>query len=163
MLRQVESARARGKARVLEDDLDEQARARPNDPMPRVYKAWLSFPEDSCWNELKALSTLYPENPWPHVGMGLIYVRWKMLAEARPAFAAALKESPGFAPALWGEAQLLQAEGKLPEAEARLREALSRLDEPQLRTSLGLLLASLPGREAEARAELTRAVEGWPE
>ncbi|MFP2904012.1 hypothetical protein ACLESD_02845, partial [Pyxidicoccus sp. 3LFB2] len=109
-LRQLETARVLGRARTLETELDDGVRARPNDAMPRFYRAWLTFPSDGCWNELKALSTLYPENPWPYVGMGLIYVRWGMLAEARPVFAAALRESPGFAPALWGEAVLLQAE-----------------------------------------------------
>jgi tetratricopeptide (TPR) repeat protein len=163
MLRQLETARVMGRSRELEDTLEAQARARPKDGMPRVYRAWLTFPSDGCWNELKALATLYPENPWPHLGMGLIYVRWGMLAEARPAFAAALRESPGFAPALWGEAVLLQAERKPREAEARLREALAKLDAPQIRTALGLLLAGQPGREAEARAELTRSVEAWPE
>ena len=163
VLRQLETARLQGRARALEDDFEEQARARPHDAMPRVYRAWLTFPTDACWNELKALSTLYPENPWPFVGMGLIQVRWGMLAEARAAFAAALREVPGFAPALWGEALLFQAERKPKEAEARLREALTRLDAPQLRTALGLLLAQQPGREADARAELTRAVEAWPE
>ncbi|MBZ4420575.1 hypothetical protein [Myxococcus sp. RHSTA-1-4] len=163
MLRQLETARAQGKTRALEADLEEQVRTRPNDAMPRVYLAWLQFPADACWNELKAVSTLYPENPWPHVGMGLVYLRWKLPVEARPMFAAALREAPGFAPALWGEGLLLQAEGRTAEAEARFREALAGLDAPQIRTSLGLLLAKLPGREAEARAELTRSVEAWPE
>ncbi|NMO22406.1 tetratricopeptide repeat protein [Pyxidicoccus fallax] len=163
MLRQLETARVRGKTRLLEDDLAEQARARPNDAMPRFYLAWLQFPADACWNELKAVSTLFPENPWPHVGMGLVYIRWKLLAEARPMFAAALRESPGFAPALWGEGLLLQAQGRPAEAEARLREALDALDAPQIRTSLGLLLAQQPEREAEARALLARSVEDWPE
>ncbi|WP_164021446.1 hypothetical protein [Pyxidicoccus trucidator] len=163
VLRQLETARVLGRARALETELEDQARARPNDAMPRIYRAWLTFPADGCWNELKAISTLYPENPWPHVGMGLIYVRWGMLAEARPVFAAALREAPGFPPALWGEAVLLQAERKPREAEARFREALAGLDAPQIRTGLGLLLAQQPGREAEARAELTRAVEAWPE
>ncbi|WP_164001543.1 hypothetical protein [Pyxidicoccus caerfyrddinensis] len=163
MLRQLETARVQGRARALEDDFDEQARERPHDSMPRVYRAWLQFPTDACWNELKALSTLYPENPWPLVGMGLIYVRWGMLAEARGVFATALREKPGFPPALWGEAVLLQAERRPVEAEARFREALAKLDAPQIRTALGLFLAQQPGREADARAELTRAVEAWPE
>jgi tetratricopeptide (TPR) repeat protein len=162
-LRQLETARVLGKARALEDSLEDEVRARPNDAMPRLYRAWLAFPADGCWNELKALSTLYPENPWPYVGMGLIYVRWGMLAEARSVFAVSLRKSPGFAPALWGEAVLLQAERRPREAEARFREALAGLDAPQIRTGLGLLLAQLPGREAEARAELSRAVEAWPE
>lgn len=163
VLRQLETARAQGRARALEDEFDEQARARPNDSMPRVYRAWLQFPTDACWNELKALSTLYPDNPWPRVGMGLIYVRWGMLAEARALVTAARRERPGFAPMLWAEAVLLQAERKPAEAEARFREALAKLDAPQVRTALGLFLAQQPGREADARAELTRAVEAWPE
>jgi tetratricopeptide (TPR) repeat protein len=57
----------------------------------------------------------------------------------------------------------LQAEGKLPEAEARLREALALLDAPQIRAGLGLLLVRQPGREAEAREALARAVEAWPD
>ena len=162
-LRQAETARMRGKVTALDSELEAEARARPNDPMPRLYRAWLSFPQDVCWNELKAISTLYPENPWPHLGMGLIYVKWGLLAEARPLFARALAEAPGFAPALWGEAVLLKAQGKLVEAEARYREALAGLDAPQFRTGLGLLLAEQPGREAEAREELVRAVEAWPE
>lgn len=162
-LRQAESARVLGRLSALDSEWEALARKRPHDPMPRIYRAWLSFPADACWNELKAVSTLYPENPWPYLGMGLIYVKWGLLAEARPALASALREEPGFAPALWGEAVLLQAEGKLKESEARYREALAKLDAPQFRTGLGLLLAQQPGREAEARAELTRAVEAWPE
>ncbi|QSQ18913.1 hypothetical protein JY651_26525 [Pyxidicoccus parkwayensis] len=162
-LRRLETARAQGKSRELEDDFDAQARARPRDSMPRVYRAWLLFPTDACWNELKALSTLFPENPWPQVGMALIYVRWGMLAEARAALAPLLREQPGFAPALWADAVLLQAERKPAEAEGRYREALAKLDAPQIRTALGLFLAQQPGREADARAELTRSVEAWAE
>ncbi len=162
-LRELEAARARGRASAMDSELEAQARARPGDLMPRLYRAWLTFPSDACWNELKAISTLDPENPWPFVGMGLVYVRWGLLAEARAPIATALKEAPGFPPALWAEGVLLQAEGKPAEAEARFREALSRLDAPQIRTALGMLLAGFPEREAEARAELTRAVEAWPE
>ncbi|MCE9666467.1 hypothetical protein LY474_01465 [Myxococcus stipitatus] len=163
VLRRVEGARVRGTLRALDSEFEEQGRARPRDAMPRIYRAWLSFPADSCWNELKALSTLYPENPWTHLGMGLVYLRWGLLKEAAGPLATASRLSPGFAPALWAEGLLLQAEGKPVEAEARLRAALATLDAAQVRASLGLLLAQLPGREAEARAELTRAVEAWPE
>ncbi|MBZ4400813.1 hypothetical protein [Myxococcus sp. AS-1-15] len=163
VLRRVETARVRGTLRVLDSEFEELTRAQPRSVMPRVYRAWLAFPADTSWNELKALSSLEPENPWPHLGMGLIYIRWGLLSEARAPLAAARRVSPDFAPALWGEGLLLQAEGKPAEAEARLRESLSRLDAPQARTALGLLLAASPGREAEARAELTRSVEAWPE
>ncbi|GHG96886.1 hypothetical protein [Comamonas sp. JC664] len=162
-LRQVDTARAQGRANAMDSELEEQARARRGDLMPRLYRAWLTFPSDGCWNELKAISTLDPENPWPRVGMGLVYIRWGLLAEARAPIAAALKLKPGFAPALWAEGLLLQAEGKPAEAEVRLREALAQLDAPQIRTSLAMLLAGIPAREADARAELTRTVEAWPE
>lgn len=162
-LRKLETARLRGTSDVLARDWEAKSRARPKDPMPRIYKAWLAFPADTCWNELKAISVLHPENPWPYLGMGLIYVRWGLQEEARQSLAAALRESPDFTPALWGEGLRLQAAGKLPEAEARFREALSKLDAAQLRTSLGLLLAQQEGREAEARELLARSVEAWPE
>jgi Tfp pilus assembly protein PilF len=162
-LRKLETARLRGTSDVLAREWEAQTRAKPKDPMPRIYKAWLAFPSDACWNELKAISVLHPENPWPHLGMGLIYVRWGLQEEARQSFAAALRESPDFTPALWGEALRLQAAGKYPEAEARFREALSRLDAPQLQAGLGMMLAQREGREAEARELLARSVEAWPE
>jgi len=163
MLRQIESARLRGSLVQLRMQLETLAMERRSDVMARVYKAWLAFPADTCWNELKTLSALHPENPWPYVGMGIIYVRWGMLEEARKPIAAGLQQAPGFAPALWAEALLLQAEGRLSEAEARLREALMKRDEPWIRADLGLLLARQRGREAEARRELSRALEAWPD
>jgi tetratricopeptide (TPR) repeat protein len=163
MLRQIETARLRGSLGTLRMQLETQAVERRSDSMPQIYKAWLTFPADTCWNELKAISSLHPENPWPYVGMGIIYVRWGMLEEARKPIASALQQVPGFAPALWAEALRLQAEGKVSEAEARLREALSHLDEPWIRADLGLLLSRQQGREDEARRELARALEAWPD
>lgn len=163
MLRKIESARLRGSLGKLRSQLEVEALERPSAVMLPVYKAWLSFPADTCWNELKAFSVLHPKNPWPHVGMGLIYVRWGLLEEALGPIATALKKAPGFAPALWAEALRLQAAGRLDEAETRLREALALRDEPWIRGDLGLLLARQQGREAEARRELARAVEAWPD
>ncbi len=163
MLRKIETARLRGSLSPLRMQLEEQAMEHPSEVMLRVYKAWLAFPADTCWNELKSLSVLHPDNPWPFVGMGLIYVRWGMLEEARGMIATALQQDPHFAPALWAEALRLQAKGQLGEAEARLREALTSRDEPWIRADLGLLLARQQGREAEARRELARAVEAWPD
>jgi tetratricopeptide (TPR) repeat protein len=163
MLRQIETARLRGTLGKLRMQIETQAVERRSDAMPRIYKAWLTFPADTCWNELKAISALHPDNPWPYVGMGIIYVRWGMLEEARKPIAAVLQQAPSFAPALWADGLRLQAEGKLSEAEARLREALSLLDEPWIRADLGLLLARQQGREDEARKELARALEAWPD
>ncbi|MFL5344183.1 MAG: hypothetical protein ACJ8AT_05285 [Hyalangium sp.] len=163
MLRKIESARIRGSLSPLRMQLEEQALEHPSDEMLSVYKAWLAFPADTCWNELKGLSSQHPDNPWPLVGMALIYVRWKMPEEARGTIAPLLQQDPHFAPALWAEALRLQAKGQLTEAEARLRQALSSREEPWIRAELGLLLARQQGREAEARKELARAVEGWPD
>ena len=163
MLRKIESARQHESLSPLRRQLETQAVESPSDAMGAFYKAWLAYPADTCWNELRSLSSLHPENPWPYVGMGLIYVRWGMLDEARGPIASALKQAPRFAPALWVQALQLQAKGQLPEAEARLREALTQLDDPWIRADLGLLLSRQQGREAEARRELARAVEAWPD
>jgi tetratricopeptide (TPR) repeat protein len=163
MLRKIETARIRGSLGKLRIQIEAELLERPSEVMLPVYKAWLSFPADTCWNGLKAASSLQPENLWTYAGMGLIYVRWGMLEEARGPITTALQKAPRFAPALWAEALWLQASGQLAEAEARLREALTVQDEPWIRADLGLLLARQQGREAEARRELARAVEAWPE
>jgi len=163
MLRKIETERLRGSLGKLRIQIESQALENRADVMLPVYKAWLSFPADTCWNALKASSALHPDNPWPYVGMGLIYVRWGMLEEARGSISTVLQRDPRFAPALWAEALRLQAKGQLAEAEARLREALASRDEPWIRADLGLLLAKQKGRELEARRELARAVEAWPE
>jgi tetratricopeptide (TPR) repeat protein len=162
-LRKIESARIRGSLSTLRTQLEFEAEDHPSDTMFPVYKAWLAFPADTCWNELKSHSRLHPENPWPYLGMGLIYVRWGMLQEATGPISGMLRRTPHFAPALWAEGLRLQAQGQLANAEARLREALKLLDDPWIRGDLGLLLARQPGREVEALRELSRAVNGWPD
>lgn len=163
MLQRMETARVRGSPSLLRTELDAQEAKAPKDPMPRLYRAFLALPSDESFSEFKALAVMYPENPWPHVGMGLVYVRWKMLAEAGPPLEVARKAVPGFAPALWADGLRLQAEGKKAAAEARLREALAKLDTPRIRTDLGLLLAGRPGAAGEALALLSRSVKDWPE
>jgi tetratricopeptide (TPR) repeat protein len=163
MLRKIETERLRGSLGKLRIQLESQTLENPADVMLPVYKAWLSFPADTCWNALKASSALHPENPWPYVGMGLIYVRWGMLEEARGPISTVLQMDPRLAAALWADALRLQAKGQLAEAEARFHEALVSRDEPWIRADLGLLLAKQKGRELEARRELARAVEAWPE
>ncbi|MBE4751277.1 hypothetical protein G4177_24170 [Corallococcus sp. ZKHCc1 1396] len=163
MLQRMEAARIQGSPSALRTELDAQEAKAPRDPMPRLYRAFLALPSDESFSEFKALAVLYPENPWPHVGMGLVYVRWKMLKEASAPLEAARKAVPGFAPALWVDGLRLQAEGKPAEAEARLREALAKLDVPRIRTDLGLVLAGRPGGAAEARALLARSVKDWRE
>ncbi len=163
MLQRMDTARVQGSPSTLRTELDAQEAKTPRDPMPRVYRAFLALPSEESFSEFKALAVMYPENPWPHVGMGLVYVRWKMLKDAAAPLEAARKAVPGFAPALWADGLRLQAEGKPAEAEGRLREALAKLDIPRFRTDLALLLAGRPGGAAESRALLVRSVKDWPE
>lgn len=163
MLRKIETERLRGSLGKLRIQLEGQMLENPSDVMLPVYRAWLSFPADTCWNALKLTSAIHPDNPWPYVGMGIIYVRWGLLEEARGPISTVLQKDPRFAPALWAEGLRLQAKGQLAEAEARLREALAARDEPWIRADLGLLLAKQKGRESEARQELARALEAWPD
>jgi Tfp pilus assembly protein PilF len=163
MLQRMDTARVQGSPSTLRTELDAREAKAPKDPMPRVYRAFLALPSEESFSEFKALAVVFPENPWPHVGMGLVYVKWGMLKEAAPPLEAARKAVPGFAPALWADGLRLQAEGKPAEAEGRLREALAKLDVPRLRTDLALLLAGRPGGTDEARALLVRSVKDWPE
>ncbi|MFB1481846.1 hypothetical protein [Corallococcus sp. RDP092CA] len=163
MLQRMDTARVQGSPSTLRTELDAQQAKAPRDPMPRVYRAFLALPSEESFSEFKALAVVYPENPWPHVGMGLVYVRWGMLKDAAAPLEAARKASPDFAPALWADGLRLQAEGRAAEAEGRLRAALAKLDIPRFRTDLALLLAGRPGGAAEARALLVRSVKDWPE
>lgn len=141
---------------------NEEARQRPNDPMPRVYLAWLSLPSDASWNELKAIATIYPDNPWVHYGMGRIYATWKMRDLAQKELAQVLKADPTFYPALVVQGDLARQKEDWDAAVALYRKALGLADDPFARAGLGLALAG-QGKPEEARAELKKATAQYPE
>ena len=107
---------------------------------------------------------LDPENPWPFVGMGLVYVRWGLLAEARPPIAAALKQACLASRRHCGRRACCSRRRASPR---RRKPGCVRRSPswhaPRFRTYLAMLLSGLPGGAADARALLMRSVEAWPE
>ncbi len=161
-LRAIESASYRGETDTLRFKYSEAAKARPGDPMPRVYLAWFSLPSDDAWNQLKAIAAINPDNPWVHYGMGLVYVAWKMKDQAAQELAQPLKQDPKFYPAMVGQAELLMRQDKAAEAAQRFQAALAIADDPQAHAGLGLALIK-QGQQAEGMAELSKAIAGWPD
>lgn len=160
-LRGIESAGLRGKIDAVRLKYQDQARSRPSDALLHVYLAWCTLPSDDAWNQLKAIAAINPDNPWVHLGMGRIYTAWKMRDQARTEFQTILKRDPRFFPALSGQADLKFAEGDFAGAEAGYRAALAVGEDPRARGGLGLAL--LAQDKGDARAELDRAITGWPD
>ncbi len=160
-LRGIESAALRGKIDDLRLKYQDQARNRPSDVVLHVYLAWCTLPSDDAWNQLKAIAAINPDNPWVHVGMGRIYTAWKMKDPARNEYDTILKKAPKFFPALTGLAEVKFSAGDFAGAEAGYRAALAVGEDPRARGGLGLSL--LAQNKPEARAELDKAVKGWPD
>jgi len=161
-VRGIEGARLKGQIDAQRMELEAEARQKPADAMLRVYIAWCGIPSDDAWNALRGVSSVNPDNPWPHLGMGKIYFRWKMKDQAEGSFRAALKADPRFHPALTALGDLARAAGNLPQAEKQYRDALVISDDAEAHAGLGLTLLAA-GRPEEARKELARAMALWPE
>ena len=162
-LQQIEAAGYRGKVDELRIKYQDQARQQPGDAMPRVYVAWCTLPSDDAWNQLKAIATIFPDNPWVHYGMGRIYSGWKGMGDlARTEFEGVLKRDPNFFPALVGMGDLARLKDNHEQAVAKYRAALAIADDPFARAGLGLSLAALD-KPKDARAELQKAIALQPE
>lgn len=141
----------------------DQARANPTLVMPRVYVAWCTLPSDDAWNQLKAISTIYPDHPWVRYGMGRIYTTWKSMTDlARTEFEAVLKRDPTFFPALVGLGDVARVKKDFVTAEEKYRAALALNDDPFAHAGLGLALAA-QDKKAEALVELKKAIAAHPE
>ncbi|MBL8912635.1 MAG: tetratricopeptide repeat protein [Archangium sp.] len=140
------------------------ARAKPGDAMPRVFVAWCTLPSDDAWNQLKAVATIFPDNPWVRYGMGRIYTTWKSMSDlARTEFDAILKRDPNFYPALVGLGDVARNKKDWPLAEEKYRAALKlNGEDPFAHAGLGLTLAE-QGKKEEALAELKKAIATQPE
>lgn len=141
----------------------EQAQKRPNDPMPRVFVAWCTLPSDDAWNQLKAISTIFPDNPWVRYGMGRIYTNWRGMADlARLEFETILKRDPAFFPAIVGLGDVARVKENYELAEQKYRAALALSDDPFAHAGLGLVLAAQKKND-EALRELKKAIAAQPE
>lgn len=163
-LQKIEAASYRGTLDALRLKYQDTARARPGDAMPRVFVAWCTLPSDDAWNQLKAIATIFPDNPWVRYGMGRIYTNWKGMSDlARTEFEAVLKRDPKFFPALIGLADVARVKHDPVLAEEKYRAALAAApDDPFARAGLGLVLAE-QGKKDEAREELRKAIAEQPE
>ncbi|MFO0596043.1 MAG: tetratricopeptide repeat protein [Myxococcaceae bacterium] len=163
-LRKIEAAGYHGRdidpLRLKYQDL---ARQKPAEAMPRVFVAWCTLPSDDAWNQLKAIATIYPDNPWVRYGMGRIYTNWKGMSDlARTEFDAILKRDPNFYPAIVGLGDVARVKQDWAGAEAKYRAALKLNDDPFAHAGLGLTLVAEDKKE-EALAELKKAIAGQPE
>lgn len=162
-LRRIEAASYKGTVDDLRLAYQDKARQRPGDVMPRVYLAWCVQPNEDAWNQLKAILAIFPEHPWAHYGLGRIYIGWKGMADtARAEFELILKKDPRFFPALVGLGDLARLKQNWADAEEKYRAALAIADDPFAHTGLGLVLAAQQKKE-QARAELRKAIEAYPE
>ena len=160
-LRGIESAGMRGKIDDLRLKYQEQARSQPSNALLHVYLAWCTLPSDDAWNQLKAIAAINPDNPWVHLGMGRIYTAWKMKDQARTEYDTILKHDSKFYAALTGLADVKFADGDFAAAEVAYRAALAIGDDPRAHGGLGLSLLAL--NKPDAKAELDRAIKGWPD
>ena len=161
-LQKIEAASYRGAVDSFRIKYQDLARARPGEAMPRVFVAWCTLPSDDAWNQLKAIATIFPDNPWVRYGMGRIYTHWKGMTDlARTEFEAVLKKDPKFYPAIVGLGDIARVKQDFPLAEEKYRAALAIAEDPFARAGLGLSLAG-QGRKEEALKELKRAIAAQP-
>jgi predicted Zn-dependent protease len=142
---------------------EELVRKSPADPLPRVYLAWCDLPSDDSWNQLKGISTINPDNPWVHFGMGQIYTLWKMKDPAKTELETVLKKTPAFYPAMVTQGDLAMLGQDSARAEERYRAALAiEPNDARANAGLGQLLLAA-GKKPDAKAALQKAFGGWPE
>ncbi len=162
-LRKIEAAGFHEAVAPFRIKYTELARQRPGDVMPRVFVAWCTLPSDDAWNQLKGVSTIFPDNPWVRYGIGRIYTSWRGMSDlARAEFEAVLKRDPTFYPALVGLGDVARLKEDFALAESKYRAALALNDDPFARAGLGLTLAAQKKND-EARAELKKAISAQPE
>lgn len=159
-MQRVLAATWKGGVEQVRFDLQEKARKSPSDPLPRVLLAFCTFPSDDAWNQFKAVAQLYPDNTWAHLGMGLVYLHWKMRDQAKGELEMALRLDPAFYPALAALGDLAANQSDWVGAEGRYRQALKLADDAMARAGLAAALLA-QGKDSEARQELTKSYALW--
>lgn len=161
-LRRIESAAWHGKVDQVRIELQNLSKARPTEPLLRVYVAWCSMPTDDAWNQLKNVSQIYPDLAWAHYGMGRIYIGWKMRDLAKTSLELAMKKDPSFYPAMIALGDMARLKDDLDVAETQYRAALAIADDPEAHAGLGLVLIK-KGQVDAAKPELVKGIAGWPD
>ncbi len=161
-LRRIESAAWHGKVDQVRIELQDLSKARPTEPLLRVFVAWCSMPTDDAWNQLKNVSQIYPDLAWAHYGMGRIYLGWKMRDLAKTSLESSMKQDPAFYPALIALGDMARLKDDLVDAEKQYRAALALADDPEAHAGLGLVLLKR-GQADAAKPELVKGITGWPD
>lgn len=161
-LRRIESAAWHGKVDQVRIELQNLSKARPTEPLLRVYVAWCSMPTDDAWNQLKNVSQIYPDLAWANYGMGRIYIGWKMRDLAKSSLEAAMKRDATFYPAMIALGDMARLKDELDEAEKHYRAALAIADDAEAHAGLGLVLLK-KGQADVAKAELMKGIAAWPD
>lgn len=161
-LRGIESASMRGKSDETRAAYKRKLEESPNDVMLRLYHAWVDMPSEDAWNQLKSISAIEPENPWPQLGMARVFVKWKMKDQAKPALDGILKRDPTFFPAMVALGRMALAADDLSEASKQFRAALAVADDAEAHEGLGRL-ALVEGKKDEALSRFEKAVAAWPD
>lgn len=96
--------------------------------------------------------------------LGLLYADLGRFGQAEEVFREALEIDPDFLPALDNLARLHYRQGNLARAESLFNELVEKAPEDgEVRFSLGLLLAEIPGRMEDAAAQLSEAARLMPQ
>ena len=93
-------------------------------PVERFLAAYGNADSDAAWKLFKRLQQDEPGLPWGEIGMGRIYVEWRLWDQAEGAFARALRHAPGFPIALVERAELWRLSGQPERAREDARVAL---------------------------------------
>jgi tetratricopeptide (TPR) repeat protein len=161
-LREIESGVLRGGMDALREKLDAEARARPADPLVRVYLAWCAMPSEETWNALKVIAASHPKVLWARYGMGRVYLSWNMREQAEQEFRTVLGADAFFYPALVGLGDVSRAAGKNEDAVVRYSQAISQRDDAEAHGGMGLAYLAL-GKKPEAKQSFERALALWPD
>jgi predicted Zn-dependent protease len=162
-LQEITTAQLKGNVGERRLAYEELVRKMPADALARVYLAWCDLPSDDSWNQLKGISSINPDNPWVHYGMGQIYALWKMKDPAKTELETVLKRDANFYPAMVTQGDLAAAAQDNAKAEERYRAAL-KLEPNDARANAGVgLLLLAQGKKPEGRVALQKAFDAWPD
>jgi tetratricopeptide (TPR) repeat protein len=129
----------------------------------QVLAAWADPDLQAAWNKLHALSDLDHTDVWTEIGMGHVYLEWKMLDQAQSALDRALAKNPHIAETHVLRGRLERIQGQLAEAVAEEQKALELSPQDPLALDELGLLAQAQNDPAAAKQRFEAARKAWPD
>ena len=162
-LRAISARTKKGEGQYVREEYQSQLKKQPANMNFMLYQGWTGAPHEDSWQEIKKVDRIFPDEPWPKVMLGLIYLQWKGFADQGDAeFDSALKVRKGFIPARIGKADTLRVKGKLAEAKAAY-EAINAESPGWVEALLGLGLTQLAMNDPAAKGTLEKALAENPD